>query len=192
MNKPKIAVTALGHYIYFDQFDGLHEELSKKADEFMAMFDRKLCDIWYTGYVDTVEGAFIAVRELEKQNADFLFVILTTYVPSSVAAPFAYYADIPQALVGIQPLDCLDYKNATTYMQFVNDDICAMPEVAGVYERLGRKIPPCIVASSSQKDYLQKEISGWQHAIAAKAAFKYANIGYLGHTYYPSCCTRYR
>ena len=50
--------------------------------------------------------------------------------------------------MGIQPPEHLDYSHTTTYMQLCDDDICAMPEIAGVYERLGRAVPPCIVAGT--------------------------------------------
>lgn len=181
--KAKIAIVTLGHYIYFNQFDGLKAELAAKSTDFKKYIDPQKCDIVDVGYVDRVEQAFEAVRALKKEDADLLFVILSTYVPSAVCAPFARYLDIPQVLVGIQPLNRLDYKNATTYMQLANDDICAMPEIAGVYERLGRKIPACIVASSSQTERIQKEVDGWVAAACATAGFKYETFGYLGHTY---------
>lgn len=183
MKKAKIALVTLGHYIYFEQFEGLREDLMKKSTEFKKYIDSREYDIADMGYVDCVEGAFSAVRNLKKEDADILFIILSTYVPSAVCAPFARYLDIPQVLIGIQPLNHLDYSNTTTYIQLVNDDICAMPEVAGVYERLGREIPPCIVAASAQTNYIKKEINGWIKATSAMAGFKYKIFGYLGHTY---------
>jgi len=183
MKKPKIAIVSLGHYIYFEQFDGLREELMQKAEQFKENFDKDVCDITDAGYVDCVEAAFDAVKALKKEDADMLFVLLTTYVPSAVCAPFARYLDIPQILVGIQPLNHLDYAHTTTYTQLANDDVCAMPEIAGVYERLGKDIPPCIVASSSQKDRVKNEVNEWVLAASAVAGFKYETIGYLGHTY---------
>ncbi len=180
--QPKIAIVPLGHYIYFQQFEGLREELEQKADELAACF-AGTSEIIVTDYVDNVDSAFRVVQDLKKQDVDGIFMLLTTYLPSSLAAPFANYLDVPQILVGIQPLAHLDYGNCTTYMQLKNDDICAMPEIAGVYVRLGRKAPPCIVAASCQKEYLTSEVQAWQRAIEAKAAFKYAQIGYLGHTY---------
>lgn len=183
MEKTKIAVVALGHHIYFEQFEGLREELMNKGTNFKNYLDAEKYDIADMGYVDCIEQAFEAVQKLKKEDADILFLIMTTYVPSAVCAPFAYYLDIPQVLVGIQPLNRLHCINTTTYIQLVNDDICAMPEVAGVYERLRKEIPPCIVATASQTEYIKKEISQWAKAAAAKAAFKYKTIGYLGHTY---------
>lgn len=182
-NKATVAVVTLGHYVYFEQFEGLEERLREKTGEFISYIDANKCNVYDAGFVDTPEGSFAAVREIKKHDVDLLFVLLSTYVPSSVCMPFAKYLDVPQVLVGVQPLAHLDYKNTTTFMQLVNDDICAMPEIAGVYRRLGRDIPKCIVASSVQTDYIRKEVNEWVDAAGAMAAFKYATIGYLGHTY---------
>ena len=183
MKKAKIAIVGLGHYIYFDQFEGLREELMQKSEEFRTYLDPAVCDIIDIGYIDCAEAAFEAVKVLKKEDADLLFVLLSTYVPSAVAAPFARYLAIPQVLVGIQPLEHLDYSHTTTYMQLCNDDICAMPEIAGVYERLGIAIPPCIVASSSQGEKIKRQVCEWVAAATAMAGFKYETFGYLGHTY---------
>lgn len=183
MKKTKIATVTLGHYIYFNQFPNLRAELMEKAEQFKEYVDTQECDIIDGGYIDCVEDAFDAVKRLKREDADLLFVILSTYVPSAVCAPFARYLDIPHVLVAIQPLEHLDYSHTTTYMQLVNDDVCAMPEIAGVYERLGRDIPPCIVASASQSEYIKREVSEWIEAASAMAGFKYETFGYLGHTY---------
>ena len=181
-NKPLIAIVPLGHYVYFQQFEGLYGELEQKANRFLHFFDEST-DVVITEYVDRVEKAFDVVRNLKARDVDGVFMLLTTYLPSSLAAPFANYLDVPQILVGIQPLDHLDYEKCTTYMQLVNDDICAMPEIAGVYLRLGQPMPPCIVAAAGQEEKIRHDVQIWQRAIAAKAAFKYAQFGYLGHTY---------
>ncbi len=183
MKKPKIAVVALGHYIYFQQFDGLKAELMQKGAEFISYLDPDRCETIDAGYVDCVEDAFKTVRKLKREDVDLIFLLLSTYLPSAVCAPFARYLDVPQVLVGIQPLEHLDYANTTTYMQLVNDDICAMPEIAGVYERLGRAVPPCIVAAASQREHIRKQADEWVDAASAMAGFKYETFGYLGHTY---------
>lgn len=183
MKKAKIAMVSLGHSIYFQQFEGLRRELTEKGRQFRKYYVPEQCDLFDAGFIDCVEDAFAAIQKIKKEDADLLFILLSTYVPSAVCAPFARYLDIPQVLVGIQPLDHLDYTNTTTYTQLVNDDICAMPEVAGVYERLGKPIPPCIVAAASQTASIRKEVQEWCAAAAAMASFKYETFGYLGHTY---------
>ncbi len=187
MKSAKIAVVGVGHAVYFEQFEGLREELMAKSDRFLTYMDSPIrenrCQVFDGGYVDCVEAAFSAVQALKREDIDLLFILMSTYVPSAVCAPFARYLDVPQVLVGIQPLSHLDYAHTTTYMQLANDDVCAMPEVAGVYERLGRPVPPCIVAVSCQEDRVRREVGAWVDAACAMAAFKYSTIGYLGHTY---------
>ncbi len=183
MKQAKIGIVTLGHYIYFQQFEALREELMQKSDHFEKLLEPNTCDIVNAGYVDCVDNAFKAVQAFKKEDLDLLFIILSTYVPSAVCAPFARYLDVPQILVAIQPLEHLDYSHTTTYMQLCNDDVCAMPEIAGVYERLGKSIPPCIVASASQSERTQLKIAEWVSAATAMAGFKYETFGYLGHTY---------
>ena len=183
MNAPHVAVVAVGHAVYFAQFEGLREELMRKSDAFMEYLREQEARTQYYGYADTVDSAIECVKAIKRDDPDILFIIMSTYVPSAVAAPFALYIHTPQVLVGIQPLERLDYARTTTYMQLVNDDVCAMPEAAGVYQRLGRRIPEMIIASSAQQDAIREQVGFILRAMGAAAAFKYAKIGYLGHTY---------
>ena len=180
--KAKVAVVPLGHAVYFPQFPGLEEELRRKAAAFLSLFDDST-EVFEAAYVDTVDRAFACVRELKAKDADAVVLLLTTYLPSALTMPFAVELQVPLLLAGIQPLDHLDYEKCTTYLQLANDDICAMPEIAGAIGRLGREIPPCVVHAASETDAIRRELRAWQRAVAAKAAFKYAVIGYLGHTY---------
>ena len=183
MKKPKIVTVALGHYVYFAQFENLREELMQKSEAFKSYLTPDSCDLVDAGFIDCVEDAFAAVQRIKREDADLLFIILSTYVPSSVCAQLARYLDVPQVLVAIQPLAHLDYSHTTTYMQLANDDVCALPEITGVYRRLGKSIPPCIVASSTQTQRIKKQVTEWVAAAAAMASFKYETFGYLGHTY---------
>ena len=75
MSKAKIAVVSLGHYIYFQQFEGLREELMQKSDQFKQYLDGEGCEIVDAGYVDCVDSAFDAVKMLK--NA------FNAYLPAS-------------------------------------------------------------------------------------------------------------
>ena len=183
MQKANIGIITVGHKLYFEQFAGLKAELMQKAVKFEKYIDKEKSVLINFGVIDCVEERFESVKAMKRADLDLLFIVLSTYVPSAVCAAFAKYLNIPQILVGIQPLTHLDYSHTTTYLQLANDDICAMPEIAGVYKRLGRSVPPCIVASSSQTDYIKREINEWTQAVSAYAAFKYSVVGYLGHTY---------
>ena len=73
MKKGKIAVVTLGHYVYFEQFESLREELMQKADQFVSMLDGEACEIVNAGYVDRVEESFAAVQALKREDVDLLF-----------------------------------------------------------------------------------------------------------------------
>lgn len=180
--KAKIGIIGMGHFIYWPQFDGLKEELMQKQKDFAKYFSKE-SEIIDIGFADDVDSAFTCLKKAKAEDIDALFIVMATYITSQVAFPFAKYLDIPQILVGIQPLDRLDYGKCTTYMQLVNDDICSMPEFAGVYERLGAKMPFFLVEASGNEERIQKRVSELESAINALSAFKYAKFGYLGHTY---------
>ena len=78
MKKAKIAIVGLGHYIYFDQFEGLREELMQKSADFRAYLDPETCDVVDIGYIDYAESAFDAVKALKKEDADLLFGLVKT------------------------------------------------------------------------------------------------------------------
>ncbi|MBP3369466.1 MAG: hypothetical protein J6L85_01830 [Clostridia bacterium] len=96
MSKAKIAIVTLVHYIYFQQFDGLRDELMKKSEDLKRYMDDGKCEVIDAGYVDCVDEAFEAVQKLKKEDPDMLFILLSTYVPSAVCAPFPKYLDISQ------------------------------------------------------------------------------------------------
>ena len=180
--KPRIGIIGMGHFIYWPQFDGLKEELKAKQVEFATFFSAE-SDLVDLGFVDDIDSSYIALKRAQTEDLDALFIVMATYIPSAVVFPFAKYLRVPQILVGLQPLAHLDYAKTTTYMQLCNDDICSMPEFAGVYTRLGAPRPFFLVESMAHRENIARRVGVFERAIAAVAAFKYAKFGYLGHTY---------
>lgn len=178
----RIGIIGMGHFIYWSQFEGLKEELMQKQVDFRRYFSAE-SEIIDLGFVDDIDSAYIGLKKAQAEDIDGLFIIMATYIPSAVVFPFAKYLKVPQILVGIQPLDRMDYSKATTYMQLCNDDICSMPEFAGVYERLGAPSPFYMVEVASNVERIKQRVGELERAISALAAFKYAKFGYLGHTY---------
>ena len=182
VRKPRIGIIGMGHFVYWPQFDGLLNELKEKQKALTAFFSDSVetVDI---GYADDIDSAFVALKRAIAEDIDALFIVMSTYITSAVAFPFAKYLRVPQILVGLQPLDRLDYSKTTTYMQLCNDDICSMPEFSGVYERLGAPRPFFLVEPASAVERIAKRIGEFERAICALSFFKYAKFGYLGHTY---------
>ena len=138
--KARIGLIGMGHFIYWPQFEGLKETLMQKQQSFKTYFSGE-SDLIDLGFADDIDTSFEALKRAESADLDALFIIMSTYITSAVVFPFAKYLHVPQILVAIQPLDRLDYAKTTTYMQLCNDDICSLPEFAGVYERLGAPAP---------------------------------------------------
>ncbi len=180
--KTRIGIIGMGHFIYWPQFDGLKEELMEKQKELAGYFSDN-SEIIDLGFVDDVDTSFVALKKAQAADIDALFIMMSTYITSQTVFPFAKYLKVPQILVGLQPLDRLDYTKTTTYMQLCNDDICSMPEFASAYERVGAAKPFFIVEAAGNKERIAERIGVYERAINAVAAFKYAKFGYLGHTY---------
>ncbi|MBR5742163.1 MAG: arabinose isomerase, partial [Clostridia bacterium] len=143
----RIGIIGMGHAVYWPQFPGLEEDLEKKQKAFALCFSPE-SDLIDLGFADDVDSSFLALKRALASDLDALFIVMATYVPSAVAFPLIRYLRVPQILVGLQPLDRLDYGNCTTFMQLQNDDVCAMPEFSGVYERLGAPAPFFLVEAA--------------------------------------------
>lgn len=180
--KARIGIIGMGHFIYWPQFDGLLDELKQKQVGLSGYFSDNVETI-DLGFADDIDSSYACLKKALASDLDALFIVMSTYITSQVVFPFAKYLRVPQILVGLQPLDRLDYSKTTTYMQLVNDDICSMPEFGGVYERLGAPKPFFLVETAGNRERIAERIGVFERAISAVAAFKYAKFGYLGHTY---------
>ncbi|MBO9609425.1 MAG: L-fucose/L-arabinose isomerase family protein [Paenibacillaceae bacterium] len=182
--KARAAVITVGHEPYWQQFPGLREELNGYGKEFERQLAAlELVEVVDAGFVDTVGKAFAATEALKKQDIDILFCFLSTYVTSSTAATPIIGLGVPTVLIALQPRDRLDYLNTTTCMQLANDNICSLPEIAGVLVRAGKPAAGMIIGTLYDDEAAANELRSWCLAANARRAFKYARIGYLGHTY---------
>ena len=89
--------------------------------------------------------------------------------------------DVPVVLVALQPRKALDYTKASTYMQLANDNICALPEFAGVSVRMGKKVPPVITGTLYDDIKARAEIQEWCKVACVLHEIKGARIGQMGH-----------
>jgi len=133
----RIGVFGVGYDIYWGQFDGLLEELIGKHKVFLGKLEDKGADIVDFGMIDNPKKAYEKVREMQAANLDLMFCNMLTYATSGTFGIIVKTLSIPIVMVALQPRKALDYSNASTYMQLVNDDICAVPEFAGVAARMG-------------------------------------------------------
>jgi len=124
MSKCKIGVFSVGLFRYWDQFEGLRDRL----EEHRVTFEKKLAaldpdiEIVSGGLVDNVERGYEAGDFFAKENVDFLFCDVTTYVQSSFVIPVPQRAKAPIILIGLQPTQGMDPEKATTWLQLEHDN----------------------------------------------------------------------
>jgi L-arabinose isomerase len=141
----RIGVFGVGYDKYWEQFDGLYDEMLQKQEKFIRKIPASGIDVTDFGVIDSPRKAYEVVKKLECANLDLVFCDMLTYATSGTFGIIVKTLSIPVVLVALQPLKALDYSNGSTYMQLMNDDFCAVPEFAGVTIRMGKKVPEVII-----------------------------------------------
>jgi L-arabinose isomerase len=177
----RVGVYGVGHHTYWKQFDGLYDAISKKLDIFEERLKNHGIETVNFGIGDDAESAYAAVPKMKAANLDMLFIDMLTYATSSSIGIVFKEIDVPMVMVALQPDKALDYDNATTFMQLYNDDICAMPEFAAVAQRMGKKIPPCVIGTLYDDPEAEAQIKEYCQMAKVIHDLKTARIGHFGH-----------
>ena len=178
----RIGVFAVAHATYFDQFEGLYENLCGYHKDLCDMTAENEVEIIDFGMIDTSEKAYAAAQQMQAANVDLIFCNMITYATSSVFAPIIREVNRPMVLVALQPRAALDYTKANTFMQLENDNICSVPEFIGVANRLGKKISDCIIGTLYGDEEAKKEIAKWCDIAKVLHDLRGARMGLMGHT----------
>lgn len=177
----RIGFFAVAHATYWEQFEGLEEQIMKyhkEAGQLILKQDIKLIDY---GMVDSSEKAYEIVKKMEGDSLDVIFCNMVTYATSSVFAPIIKNMDIPVVLLALQPLKGLDYTKASTRMQLENDNICSVPEFTGVAIRMGKKVADVIIGTLYNDENALKDIKEWCDIGKVLHDLKDGRIGLMGH-----------
>lgn len=177
----KIGIFAVGHAIYWDQFEGLLDNIMGFHKDFCEMTKKNDVEIVDFGMVDSNEKAYKAAAEIQAANVDVLFCNMVTYATSSVFAPIMREVNKPVVLVALQPRSALDYTKANTFMQLENDNICSVPEFTGVAIRMGKKINDVIIGGLYGDEQAEKEVAEWCNIAKVLNSLRGARMGLMGH-----------
>ncbi|MCF6331901.1 MAG: L-fucose/L-arabinose isomerase family protein [Draconibacterium sp.] len=178
---PRIGVFGVGYDKYWGQFPGLLEELIKKQETIINKIPDKEATIIDFGMVDNPQKAYEIVKELEAANLDLIFCNMLTYATSGTFGIIIKTISIPIVMVALQPRKALDYSQASTYMQLANDDICALPEFAGVAVRMGKKVPDIIIGTLHDDPEVDKQLDEYCNIAKVLHDLKNAQLGHIGH-----------
>ena len=177
----RIGILGVGHHTYWDQFDGLLNQMHQKLDAFEQLVSLNGVDVKNFELSDCAETAYKLVDQINGTNLDLLFIDMVTYATSSSIAAIFNSCHLPMVLVALQPDKALDYDVASTHMQLYNDDICAIPEFINVAIRLGRPTPEMIIGMLENDEKAAAEISEYCQIAKTVNSLKKARIGQMGH-----------
>ncbi|HTY59138.1 MAG TPA: arabinose isomerase, partial [Bacteroidota bacterium] len=181
----RVGLFGIGLDTYWNQFPGLKERL----EGYIAGIRTGLgaADVISAGLVDTVEKAHDAARLFRKNEADIVFLHVSTYALSSTVLPVV--RNVPVVVLNLQPARAIDYawfnalgdrgKMTGEWLAFCQ--ACAVPEIASVFNRAG--IPFRQVTGTLDDAEAWEEIRGWVDAARVKAALSRTRLGILGHYY---------
>lgn len=178
---PRIGVFGVGYVKYWAQFEGLYEQMLQKQDIFIEKVKRNQVEVVDFGMVDEVSKAYELLPKLKAANLDLIFCDMLTYATSSTFGVIIKSMDVPIVLVALQPDKALNYKQASTYQQLYNDDVCSLPEFTGVAVRMGKKAPDVIIGTLHDDLKAEEEIANYCNIARVLHDLKTARIGHIGH-----------
>ncbi len=177
----RAGLVAVGHHVYWPQFDGLLDEMRRKLRYVRGLIEDQGVEACDFGLIDNAQAAYDAAPRIKAADIDILFVDMVTYATSSTFGILCREIHVPIVLVAIQPLQAMDYPNGTTYMQLCNDDFCSVPEFTGVAVRFGRAAPPVILGHENDDPVVAAEFARWCGIAKALRSLRKSRIGLMGH-----------
>ncbi|MBO5899056.1 MAG: L-fucose/L-arabinose isomerase family protein [Clostridia bacterium] len=178
----RIGTFAVVHEVYFEQFEGLRENLERYHRDFIAMLKKNDVEVVDYGIIGNNTASYDAAARMKSDGLDLLMCNMITYATSSVFAPILMESNLPMVLVALQPRTAMDYSRANTFMQLENDNICSVPEFTGVAVRLGKKIHDVIIGTLYDDADAEREIAAWCDIAKVLNGLKGVRMGLMGHT----------
>lgn len=177
----RVGIVAVGHHVYWGQFDGLLDDMNEKAQVLENKVSATGVEVINFGMIDDAQSAYAVLPKMQAADLDLLMVDMVTYATSSTFGVLIRSLDIPVVMVALQPLSAMDYARSTTYMQLSNDDFCSVPEFAAVAVRMGKRPPEVIIGTLHDDPIADREIAEWCQIAKVYHSLRTARLGLMGH-----------
>jgi len=185
----KIGLFSIGLDTYWDQFDGLLDNLNSYHAQIHDRISAMRVDVIDAGMVDNPNKAPVAADLFKSEDVEIIFLFISTYALSSTVLPVVQKAKVPVVMLNIQPVAQLDYdkfnamddRGKMTGLWLEHCQSCSLPELACVFNRAD--IAYHVVSGYLQEDYVWKEIHDWVDAATVAAGMRANRVGILGHYY---------
>ena len=99
----RIGVFGVVHEVYYEQFDGLQENLERYHSDFISILEKNDVEVVNYGIIGNNEDAYQTAEKINGDGIDILMCNMITYATSSVFAPIIRECNIPMVLVALQP-----------------------------------------------------------------------------------------
>ena len=141
------------------------------------------------GMVDEPAKAEAAAKLLRENDAELVFLYISTYALSSTVLPVVQRLGVPVVVLNLQPEPAIDYdrlnamgdRGRMTGEWLAHCQACSVPEVACVFNRLGLRYD--IVTGYLAEDAVWERIGAWVDAARAASELRRNRMGVLGHYY---------
>lgn len=189
-NSLKIGLFGIGLDTYWPQFEGLKERL----EGYLAIIHQRLAAmhgvVINAGLVDNTDKAFAAGKLFKTEDADIIFLYVTTYALSSTVLPVVQRAKVPVIILNLSPEAAIDYtsfnamdnrtKMTGEWLAFCS--ACPVPEIANVFNRTGIRFHQ-VTGMLHNDPTCWREITEWVEAASVANTMFYNRLGCMGHYY---------
>lgn len=189
MRKTKIGLFGIGLETYWPQFEGLKDRLVGYQQQIAKRVGECDVDLVDAGLVDSPNKARDAASLFRQEEADLIFLYVSTYALSSTVLPVVQEVKVPVVVLNLQPVSQLDYekfnslgdRGLMTGVWLEHCQSCCAPEIACVFNRA--RVPYHLVTGHLQDDEAWSEIQSWIAAAKVAVGMRKNRVGVLGHYY---------
>ena len=189
METTKIGLFGIGLDTYWDQFDGLLENLQGYQKQIKEKMECPGVEVIDAGLVDNPVKAREAASLLHSNDVEIVFLFVSTYALSSTVLPVAQKVKVPIVILNLQPVPQLDYeafsklgdRGTKTGVWLEHCQACSVPEIASVFNR--SRIGYDMVTGYLEDPEAWSEIEAWTEAARVSMAMRENRLGVLGHYY---------
>jgi L-arabinose isomerase len=189
MSKTRIGLFGIGLDTYWPQFEGLKNRLVGYQQQIAERLRECGVELIDAGLVDNPSKARDAASLFRREEADLIFLYVSTYALSSTVLPVVQQANAPVIVLNLQPVPQLDYekfnalgdRGLMTGIWLEHCQSCSAPEIACVFDRAS--VPYHLVTGHLQDDEAWTEIQNWVAAAKVVVGMRENRVGVLGHYY---------
>ncbi len=185
----KAGLFGIGLDTYWPQFPGLRDRLEGYQRRIRERLTRAGAAVIDAGLVDSPDQARAVADRFKREDAQILFLYVSTYALSSTVLPVVQKAKVPVVVLNLQPVAAIDYeafnrlgdRGRMTGEWLAHCQACSAPEIACVFNRAG--IAYHLITGTLDDPVAWAEIEAWVDAARVAAVMRDNRVGVLGHYY---------